>query len=105
MEAFEKLARNLVTEVPVAKLQAILERKNEGVVRTGVVCGGGCPTSGHTGALCGWNCKPKFGAPDVIDLQGDSGVTAYDLTEVRADLPKLRRAVVHQLEVYLNQFK
>ncbi|NWG26767.1 MAG: hypothetical protein HXY30_20505 [Pseudorhodoplanes sp.] len=107
MGAFEKLSRILVTEVPVGKVQTILERRGDGIDRSGSLCGGGCNggDSPVNGLLCGLGCRPKFAAADVIDPQGDFGVTPEDLIEVRADLPKLRQAVVQQLEVYLNQFK
>jgi hypothetical protein len=107
MGAFEKLSRILVTEVPVGKVQSILERRGDGIDRSGGLCGGGCSggDSPVNGNFCGWDCRPKFAAADVIDPQGDFGVTPEDLMEVRADLPKLRQQVLQQLDVYLNQFK
>lgn len=101
MEAFEKLAKQLIAEMPVAKLQ---EQLGGGERFDGLVCGGSCggPVDG---LLCGSGCRPKIGAPDVIDPEGRSGLTASDLAQIRNDLPQLRKAVMDQLRTHIHQLR
>jgi hypothetical protein len=99
MEAFEKLAKYLVAEMPVAKLQERLGGKRY----DGIVCGGSCGEV--DGLFCGGSCRPKSGALDVIDPEGRLGLTAKDFTKIRNDLPKLRQAVLDQLETHLHQLR
>lgn len=106
MSVFNRLATHLVAEVPVTTLQAILERPDdEALPASGILCGGGCrpdPGPAH-GLLCGFSCRPTViaGAPGIVDPDGALGVTAEDLENVRKSLPRLRRAVVDQIEANL----
>jgi len=104
MPPFQKLAKHMVVEMPVAKLQAILKLQ-PGLVQSssGGFCGKGCP--GVEGKACGLDCRPKASATDVIDREGRLGLTAKDLTAIRKDLPKLRQAVARQVEVHLGRLR
>ena len=104
MPPFQKLAKHLVTEIPVAKLQASLKLQ-PGLIQasSGGFCGKGC--TGVEGKVCGLDCKPKASATDVIDREGRLGLTAKDLTDIRKDFPKLRQAVARQIEVHLNKLR
>lgn len=99
MKAFGTLAKYLIAEMPVAKLQ---EQLGGGERYDGALCGGNCggPVDGM---LCGGGCRPKIGAPDVIDPEGRLGLTAQDLTAIRNDMPQLRKAVLDQLRTHLHQ--
>ena len=99
MEAFGKLAQQLIAEMPVAKLQ---EQLGGGKRFDGGLCGGNCGGP-IDGMLCGLGCRPKSGAPDVIDPEGRSGLTAQDLAAIRNDMPQLRKAVLDQLRTHLHQ--
>lgn len=105
MPAFQNLATHLVAEIPVARLQLLLKREpgNQLASFEGVLCGGGC--SGKDGAFCGSGCRPQQGAPDVIDRDGQLGLTAKDLSDIRNDLPALRRAVVEQVDWHLARLR
>ena len=107
MAAFQKLAEHLVAEMPVTKLQEVLASQSRIHPDTGMVCGGGCgPTGGsNTGGLCGLSCKPQVRAQYVIDPTGHLGLTTKDITEIHNNLPKLRQAVVQQVEAHLSQLR
>jgi len=110
MPPFQKLAKHLVTEIPVAQLQVILRRpprEDSLPPYSGTLCGGGCGARpGLNGTLCGLGCTPKAAsAPGVIDREGRLGLTAKDLTDIRKDFPKLRQAVARQLEAHLGKLR
>ena len=104
MAAFQKLAEHLVAEMPVTKLQEVLasQSKIHGNY-DGIVCGGGC--GNPDGGICGCKCKPQVRAQYVIDPTGHLGLTTKDITEIHNNLPKLRQAVVHQVEAHLSQLR
>lgn len=102
MAALESFARQLIAEMPVARLQMQLGGPDTRGFE-GLVCGGGC--LGGNGALCGFNCEPRADVPDVIDPEGKLGLTAQDLANIRNDLPKLRQAVADQLQTHLQQLR
>ncbi|NWG26766.1 MAG: hypothetical protein HXY30_20500 [Pseudorhodoplanes sp.] len=101
MEAFGNLAKYLIAEMPVAKLQ---EQLGGGERFDGALCGGSCGGP-IDGLLCGAGCRPKSGAPDVIDPEGRLGLTAKDLAAIRSDMPQLRKAVLYQLRTHIHQLK
>ena len=104
MAPFQKIAKHLVAEVPVAKLQGLLkEPSSEIAAVAGGVCGGGC--DGHSGSWCGLRCKPVAGAPGVVDRDGQLKLSAKDLQDIRANFPKLREAVARQIEFYLDRLQ
>jgi len=106
MDAFGRLADHLVTELPITRLRSVLDTEPGPTERNGLVCGGGCGGAPDgTGVLCGIRCRPRIGAPGVIDLEGRTGLTADDVTDIRADFPKLRKAVLDRLEIHLNQLR
>lgn len=106
MSAFHTLATHLVAEVPIASLQDRLgELTNDIPMASGGFCGGGCrPFDGPiNGVFCGFSCRPTLiaGAQGVVDQDGSLGFTAEDLASVRKDLPKLRQAIIYQIEANL----
>ena len=102
MAPFQKIAKHLVAEVPVAKLQDIFKPQS-GDDHQGRGCGGGC--DGRNGLVCGLSCRPKAGVPGVIDRNGQLKLSAKDLKDVRDNLPKLREALARQIEVHLDQLR
>lgn len=103
MYGVDKLATHLVAEVPVPRLQLLLRRNpDEEPAFDGLLCGGNC--SGRDGAWCGNACRPQS-ATDVIDRDGQLGLTAKDLADVRKDLPALRRAVTQEVDLQLARLK
>jgi hypothetical protein len=102
MSAFEQLAKQLVAEVPITKLQVMLKRDSRVQADDGGFCGNGCP--GTSGFVCGLRCPLTRDAVvvGVIDAEGRLGLTAGDLKEIRDDLPKLRRSVFQQIEANLS---
>lgn len=106
MNAFEKLADHMLSELPIAQLQEMLDESPGPIERNGAVCGGNCGGApGGTGVLCGLGCRPPAGAPKVLDREGRLGLTADDLNAIRADFPRLRQTVVDQLTAHLNQLR
>lgn len=110
MSALEKVAAGLVAEVPIGALQELLGPKLDDVpVTGGILCGGGCASINDAlnGVLCGFGCKPVLiaGAQGVVDSDGVLALTTEDLNALRNDLPKLRGAVVYQIEKHLNALK
>src|SRR5262245_5482666 len=108
MPAFEKLADHLVAEVPITKLQSLFGQGLTPVAGGsfppgGSICGLGCNPG--AGALCGFGCNPPLAAQDVIDPDGHLGITEKDLADIRSDLPKLRQAVISQLEAQLGELR
>ena len=105
MSAFDVLSEHLVTEVPIARLQTLLtEIPVAGVGPSGgAVCGLGCRPG--AGMLCGFSCRPHLTAKDVTDPDGRLGLTEKDLTDVRTDLPKLRQAIIYQVESHLGALR
>ena len=101
MSSFEKLAKFLVAEVPLSKLQGIFIPTTASL---GNFCGTGCP--GNSGDHCGFKClEARVDAPDVIDREGLLQFTAKDLDEIRNNLPKLRQATAAQVEAQLNRLR
>lgn len=104
MPAIEQLATHLVAEVPVTRLQALLRRNPvDEPMFDGILCGGNC--TGKDGAFCGSGCGPHQAAEGIIDRDGRLGLTAKDLSDIRYDIPALRRAVIGQLDVQLARLK
>lgn len=103
MSTFARLADHLVAEVPIGRLQRLFGDIPVAGTGGGNVCGLGCNPG--TGALCGFSCRPPAAARDVIDPDGRLGLTAKDLDDIRRDLPKLRLAVVDQVESHLGHIR
>src|SRR5690606_4873300 len=100
MSAFQELATHLVAEIPIARLQVLLRRPPEPEPAfDGLLCGGNC--SGKDGAFCGSTCNPQNDAPDMLDREGKLGLSTADLSEIRNDFPRLRQAVVEQVDMHL----
>lgn len=104
MPALQKLATQLVAEIPVTRLQVLLKRKpGDELQFDGLMCGGNC--SGKDGGFCGSGCRPQQSAPDVFDRDGHLGLTAKDLSDIRSDFPALRKAVIEQVDVHLARLR
>lgn len=105
MSAFEKLAGLLIEEVSVSKLQSLFADIPTASIgpQGGAVCGAGCRPG--AGMLCGLSCRPAAAAQDVVDSDGRLGLTEKDIADIRMDLPKLRQAVVYQVESQLSALR
>jgi hypothetical protein len=104
MAPFQKIAKHLVAEVPVAKLQGLLKDPGSQIADvSGGVCGGGC--DGRNGVFCGFNCRAVASAPGVVDRDGQLKLSVKDLKDVRDDLPKLRQAVARQINTHLGRLR
>ena len=103
MASHEKLAGFLVSEVPLATLQGVLNQKPVVEASAGGVCGNGCSV---LGMICGFGCTPiVMEAPHLIDREGSLGITKEELAEIQQNFPELRQAVARQVEVELNKLK
>lgn len=107
MSLFEVLAQRLVADVPISRLQGLLGRHPDDPTGFGVLCGGGCgsPPGHQVGFACGFGCREALAAnaQDVIDPDGALKLTADDLADVRKDLPKLRNALIYEIETHLRE--
>jgi hypothetical protein len=103
MASHDKLAGVLVSEVPLAALQGVLNQSSEIAASLGGVCGNGCTVFG---SICGLGCTPlRADAPHVIDREGTLGITKEELAEIKQNFPELRQAVARQVEWELNKLK
>ena len=98
MSAFETLAKHLVTEVPLTRLQDVITARAP--LSLGGICGANCPGAG---SWCGFSCQEALAeASNVVDREGLFQLTASDLEEIRNDLPRLRQATAAQVESQLD---
>lgn len=105
MPAFQEMAGLVVAEIPVPRLQLLLNRvPGDDPAFDGFLCGGNC--AGKDGAFCGSGCNPQGNASDVIDRDGHQlRLTPQGLSDIRYDLPKLRQAIIGQIDLNLARLK
>src|SRR5215831_18037662 len=105
MYSLDKLAPHLVAEIPVSRLALLLKDDPGEALQSvdGIFCGGNCARK--DGMICGGRCNPQQDAPDVVDRSGQLELTANDLSDIRANLATLRRAVLQQVELHLGRLR
>lgn len=106
MSPFQALAAQIVAEIPITRLQGLLQatpHEPDTFTVGGGFCGNNCV--GNVGSVCGIKCNPPAGAPGVIDRDGELAITVSDLKAIRDDLPQLRQAVLDEFTPHLDRLR